>query len=122
MSAILFIGGDHALHYAVLHHLGGAGDRVIRAAGFEAALGTLEGEERIDLLLTGVRMPSGEPHGFALARMARQRRRELRIIYPTGLLDIPDGERETALGTIPHKPITPDGLIEAVAEELARLH
>jgi hypothetical protein len=53
--------------------------------------------------------------------MARQRRRGLRIVYLTGLLDIPDVERETALGTILQKPITPDALIEAIAEELARV-
>jgi CheY-like chemotaxis protein len=121
MSTILFIEDDDAFPYAISRHLGGAGHRVTRAAGFEAALATLEGEEPIDLLLTDVRMPTGEPHGFALARMARQRRRELRIIYLTGLLDIPDSERAAALGTILHKPITPDALIEAVAEELARV-
>jgi CheY-like chemotaxis protein len=118
VSTILFIEDDEAFGYAVSRLLTGAGHRVIRAAGFETALAALEGEEPIDLLLTDVRMPSGEPHGFALARMARQRRRDLRIVYLTGLLDIPEGERETALGTILHKPITPEALIEAVTEEL----
>jgi DNA-binding LytR/AlgR family response regulator len=50
-------------------------------------------------LLVDIVMP-GQPHGFALARMARRRVPSLPIIYVTAHPDRAEPERDTALGEI----------------------
>ena len=55
-------------------------------------------------------------HGFALARMARMRRRSLGVIYITGY-DVPTTE---AVGTVLRKPISAEKLVDEVRRALAR--
>src|SRR4051812_40541261 len=110
MPTILLFEDDETYLYALTKLLEQAGFRVVAAHEFTRALDTLD-REKVDLLLTDIKMPLGQPHGFALARMARQRRRDLPVIYLSGLVDVPELERETALGTILVKPIDPDRLV-----------
>jgi CheY-like chemotaxis protein len=101
-----------------------AAAKVLRAAGFEVrlapdhrlALDLLEGVETIDLLLVDIVMPD-RVNGLALARMARLRRRHLKILYLTGY-DLSGVESE-ALGRILRKPIEPDALVAEVKRTLA---
>ena len=117
MPTILFVEDDEAYRYAISKLLEVAGFRVVPAADFTKALHVVEQEE-VDLLLTDVRMPIGQPHGFALARMARQRRSALPVIYLTGVRDVPQPERDAALGKILYKPIEPETLIAEIRDEL----
>jgi CheY-like chemotaxis protein len=56
--------------------------RVERASGASAALSILESGTPVDLLLTDVGMPG--LNGFSLARLARQHRPGLKVLYLTG--------------------------------------
>ena len=78
----------------------------------------LKAEQPIDLLLVDIVMPDSV-NGIALSRMARLRRRELKVIYLTGY-SIPGVERE-ALGPILRKPVDNQVLIEEIATGARRL-
>ena len=97
---------------AVLRH---AGFHVTVAAHFQTALDVLGGSQPLDLLLADIVVPEGV-NGMALSRMARMRRRDLKIIYLTGY-DLPGAEHE-ALGPILRKPVADDVLISEVKRAL----
>jgi CheY-like chemotaxis protein len=114
-SSILVVDDESADRYSVQTALTRAGYHVVTASGYLRALEMVCDETRkIDLLLTDIVMPSGV-NGFALARMARMRRQDLKILYMTAY-DVPAGE---ALGDILHKPIADDDLVATVREALA---
>jgi CheY-like chemotaxis protein len=93
-----------------------AGFEVTVASHFQPALQALEGGRPVDLLLTDIVVPTGV-NGVALSRMARLRRRDIKVIYLTGF-DIPGVEQE-ALGPILRKPVSNDALIAEVSRVLA---
>jgi len=57
-------------------------------------------------------------NGLALSRMARIRRRDLKVIYLTGY-SIPGADRE-ALGPILRKPVSHQELLEEISRTLAQ--
>jgi len=113
---ILVVDDDQTFGETLCQVLRGEGYNVARAAEFRAALEILEGEEPIDLLLVDIVMPDSV-NGIALSRMARLRRRGIKVIYLTGY-SIPGAERE-ALGPILHKPVDNQVLIDEVRRSLA---
>lgn len=94
MQTILVVEDDETLRYAVVQHLAAAGYNVIAVGDGMAALSELDTNNRIDLLLLDVVMPSGNPHGLALARMARRRRPKIPVIFMTGHPDLIQIARE----------------------------
>jgi CheY-like chemotaxis protein len=86
------------------------------ATGFQGALEILEADQPLDLLLVDIVMPEGV-NGIALSRMARLRRRDLKVMYLTGY-SIPGVERE-ALGPILRKPVDDELLLAEIATLLA---
>lgn len=114
MPRILFVEDDEAFSYSAAKALGQAGYDVVTAPSYFLALRELNGETPIDLLITDVVMPNGI-NGFALARMARLRQRNLKILYVTGF-DVPTDE---AIGTILRKPVAADQLVQQVRLSLA---
>src|SRR4051812_14578770 len=108
---ILVVDDDPTLGEALCQVLCGEGYNAARATEFRAALEILEGEQPIDLLLVDIVMPDSV-NGIALSRMARLRRRGIKVIYLTGY-SIPGAERE-ALGPILRKPVDNQVLIEEV--------
>ncbi len=88
-----------------------------RLAGeFRSALEILESDQPVDLLLVDIVMPDSV-NGVALSRMARLRRRNLKVVYITGY-SIPGAERE-ALGPILRKPVDNQVLLDEIARTLA---
>ena len=71
-------------------------------------------EEPFELLLTDIVSPSGV-NGFALGRMARVRRNDLKIVYMTAY-EVPENE---ALGKVLRKPLTDEQLVAEIREALA---
>jgi CheY-like chemotaxis protein len=71
--------------------------KALRSGGFDVtlapdhriALQILEGPQPLDLWITDLVMPGGI-NGFALARMARMRRLDLRVLYLTAY-ELPNG-------------------------------
>ena len=113
---ILLVDDDETSCIALRQVLQRAGFGVTSAGGFQTALQVLETEQPVDLLLTDIVMPAGI-NGIALSRMARLRRRNLKVVYVTGY-DVPGAERE-ALGPILRKPVDGALLIHEVRQALA---
>ena len=113
---ILLVEDDVAVGEVLGQVLRRAGFDVSVANDFPLALEILEAESPVDLLLADIVMPDGV-NGIALSRMARLRRRDLKVIYLTGH-SIP-GIEEEALGPILTKPIDDAVLIREVERVLA---
>jgi CheY-like chemotaxis protein len=107
-SNILLVDDDEAFGYAAAKALRAAGYEVSLAPDHLRALRILESTQPLDLMITDIVMPNGV-NGFALARMARMRRLDLRILYMTAF-DVPTGE---AVGKILRKPFP----LEVLASE-----
>jgi CheY-like chemotaxis protein len=113
---ILVVDDDRTLGEALCQVLRGAGHGATLATDFRTALEILEAEQPLDLLLVDIVMPDNV-NGIALSRMARLRRRELKVIYLTGY-NIPGADRE-ALGPILRKPVDNQELLEEIGRSLA---
>jgi CheY-like chemotaxis protein len=113
---ILIVDDDEAFREALGAQLRSAGYGVRLAPDFRLALEILESAETVDLLILDIVMPD-RVNGLALGRMARLRRRDIKIIYISGY-DVTGLERE-ALGPIIRKPVNDDVLLEEVRRSLA---
>ncbi|HEX5678607.1 MAG TPA: PAS domain-containing protein [Alcanivorax sp.] len=81
-ETVLLVEDDDAVRDQAARQLQDLGYRVISASDGEAALAMLQ-EQDVDLLFTDVIMPGG-PNGPELARLARQRRPGLPVLYTSG--------------------------------------
>jgi CheY-like chemotaxis protein len=109
---VLLVGDDTSFNYSVGKALNRAGIEVVAAGDYLQALKAIE-EGQIDLLLTDIVMPN--LNGFALARMARLRRLDLKVLFMTAY-DLPTDE---AFGKVLRKPIAEGKLVEEVVHTLA---
>lgn len=89
-----------------------AGYELVIANHFSTALQALADAHPPDLLITDIVMPPGQVNGLAMARMARMKRRAIRVLYMTGY-DISCAESE-AFGPILRKPVTNDQVLAQV--------
>jgi CheY-like chemotaxis protein len=112
-TRILLVEDDEAYRYSLAKVLSHAGFETVIAENYMEALAAFENGAKINLLLADVVMPAGV-NGFALARMARMRHPDLKILYLTAF-DVPTSE---ALGKILKKPIGDDELLSEVREAL----
>jgi CheY-like chemotaxis protein len=110
---ILIVDDDEAYCYLTAKALENTGYSVEVARNFTDALRILDDKEPLDLLVTDVVMP-GQVNGFALARMARMRRFDLKVLYCTAY-DVPSHE---AIGKILRKPIADGQLIDEIEKAL----
>jgi CheY-like chemotaxis protein len=113
---VLVVEDDPTLGQALCKVLTHAGYHVVFASDFRSALEVLEGDQPVDLLLVDIVMPNSV-NGLALARMARLRRRNLKVIYVSGY-NIP-GVEDELLGPILRKPVDDRLLIEEIEKVLA---
>src|SRR5882724_9004268 len=88
MADILLVDDDAAVLevLAAIVKVGGHG--IVKAHNAAEALEILRSELAVDLLIVDVDMP--DVNGFRLARMARNRRPDLRVIYLAGYWDPPE--------------------------------
>jgi CheY-like chemotaxis protein len=114
-SRILVVEDDATFGQALRQVLAQAGYEAALAADFRAALEVLEDEQPLALLLVDIVMPNGV-NGLALSRMARLRRRDLKVVYVTGY-NIPGVDQEL-LGPVLRKPIDNRVLIEEIEKAL----
>jgi CheY-like chemotaxis protein len=119
MPTVLVVDDDADVRSTLANILTVAGYKVTTANSGIEALDTLDRQEGIDLLITDVIMPG--LNGFNLARMARNRRPAIRILYLTGWFQTAEtmldhGEKYGKLLT---KPIMPEDLRREVTAALA---
>src|SRR3954468_9981409 len=98
MARILVVDDEPAARYSVSKLLSSVGFDVASAPDYLSALQELDKSE-CTLLITDVVMPKGV-NGFALARMAQMRQRDLKVLYMTGY----DVQTEEADGVVLRKP------------------
>lgn len=110
---LLLVEDDDSLRYAMSRELAAAGFQVAEAHDYRDALEVLENGTQFALLLVDLVLP--QVNGFALARMARLRDRNIKLVYMTGYRDIPTGEAD---GPLLQKPIAPGVLVATVRDAL----
>jgi DNA-binding response OmpR family regulator len=69
---VLFVDDDAAFAVAAARSFESVGMRTVVALGSMAALDVFDSDE-IDVVVTDVKLPAGEPHRSALVRMIRRR-------------------------------------------------
>jgi CheY-like chemotaxis protein len=114
---ILIVEDDAAWLKVVQAMLERAGHRVSAFPDYRGALDLIEGAGAIDLLLTDIQLPNDTPHGLALARMAKLRRRRLPILFMTGDPELAE-QADQDLGLTLIKPFTRPMLLAAVRRTL----
>jgi CheY-like chemotaxis protein len=117
-ARILVVEDDAAMRGLLNSYLLRQGYDVVEASDSDAALRTLQGSERIDLLLTDIVMP-GQCDGFGLSKHARRLRPGLKVLHVTGYQDRIDGNRPLVRsGTLMQKPVGRAELLDRVGELL----
>lgn len=111
--SVLVVEDDESMRLAVCRLLENAGYVVTDCRDHVDALAVLESSAAVDVMVTDLVMP-GAVNGFALARMAQLRRSGLKVVYITGVDDLPKSEVSAALGVIVRKPFTGEQLLAAV--------
>lgn len=115
---ILVVDDDLDVLSIVAEILRSFGYEVIEANGPEEAIQAAENDQPIDLLLTDVRMPG--MNGHYLARLLRQRRPDLKVLFMTGYggdVLYRDGALEADLDVL-EKPFSLDELSQRVEDVL----
>jgi CheY-like chemotaxis protein len=114
MSArVLIVDDDDGFRYATVKLLTDAGFETMEAPDYRQALEILDDKQPLTLLLMDIVIPG--VNGFALARMARMRHRNLKVIYLSAF-DVPTDE---AIGPVLRKPIDSDMLLAEIGKLLA---
>lgn len=91
---------------------------VVEAGDSDAAIRLLQGDERVDLLLTDVVMP-GQHDGFGLGKEARRLQPGLKVLHVTGYQSRIDENRPLVeSGALMQKPVERAELLDRVGELL----
>ena len=121
-ESVLVVEDNEALRRVVTRQLGELGYRVLAAENAAAGLELLD-RQSIDLLLTDIVMPGGI-NGRELARRARQRWPEIKIVFTSGFSEARlngDGGPLTACAPLLSKPYRKEDLASAAREALDRV-
>ena len=81
-----------------------------------SALDALEGVERIELLITRVQFPPGQPHGVALARITRMKQRGVKVLFMSRPENV---EFTEGVGEVLVFPLMPADVVAKAREMLA---
>ena len=111
---ILFVEDDSHARASTAEILARHGFAMLVASGGEEALRLLE-NRKIDLLFTDIVMPGMD--GVELARRARQRQPEVKILFITGYYS--RGAEAARVGKLVYKPIRETQLEQAIRSLIA---
>lgn len=118
MARVLVVDDDANTIGVLSATLARGGHSVDRASSGRAALEILEKGALIDLLLADVKMPGLD--GFGLARMARQRRPDLRVVYISGSpMEVQLIDKAPKFGPVLAKTISGSDLLSTIEKALA---
>lgn len=107
---ILIVEDEEMLLDIVTEEMQEAGYRLIGSTTGEEAVGLLRGPDRIDLLLTDIRLP-GAIDGWTIAEQARVVSTSVPVIYVTGYSN--EAPRQVAGSVLLKKPYRPSAIVEA---------
>lgn len=120
-ETVLVVDDDDLVRQLVATVLDALGYRVLSASDAAAAMALAQqDDEKIDLLLTDVVMPS--MHGMELAERLKALRPSLKVAFMSGYPDdhLPRGELDTIAASLIEKPLTPAALGRFVRAQLDR--
>ena len=89
---VLFVDDDAAFADAAARSFESVGMRTVVALGSIAALDVFESDE-VDVVVTDVKLPTGEPHRSALVRMISNRRPQVPVILMSAHPELLNKER-----------------------------
>jgi two-component system, cell cycle response regulator CpdR len=113
--SILFLEDDSTVRRPVALALRGAGWSVIDTGDPMVAIGVLERNVPVDVLLTDLIMRPQKPHGLSIAKMAMIKRPDLKVVYLTGFPEkLPEKEIECGKTVLLAKPVRIDLLLETI--------
>jgi DNA-binding NtrC family response regulator len=93
-----------------------AGHEVTAFSDTMSATEALQAAQRIEVLITRVRFPEGQPHGVALARMARMKRPGVKVLF----VALPELRAHTEdVGEFLPMSVSPAEIVEAVERMLS---
>ena len=97
--------------------LRGAGYDVLAFASSMSALDALEAAPIVEVLITRVWFPQGQPNGVALGLMARMKRAGIKVLFVAR----PDTQGHTeGVGEFLPVPVTASEIVEKVGQMLAK--
>ena len=117
-AKIIVVEDDVALCYAIGRALEHAGYEVETCTGSTDAWTHVGESAHLDLLLTDLMFPTGQPNGIALARNALYHHPGLPVIYMTAYPKAAE-QAKVEDGTLLVKPIDLGALIRRIGETLA---
>ena len=119
-EVILAVDDNPDVRASAVKNLLALGYRVLEADSAETALQRLDGEVKVDLLFTDIIMPGGA-NGTELARTARVRRPDLKVLFTSGFpgTELTDGPQVDVDGRLLAKPYRKQDLAKAVRQALA---
>ncbi len=115
-ATVLVVEDEALVRDMIAEELRDAGYDVLEAGDGEVASGFLTTSEAVDVLFTDIRLP-GQLDGWAIARLARQLRSNLPVIYATGYTV--DRSAEVPGAIFLNKPYHPSQIVETI-ERLLR--
>ncbi|HKT19569.1 MAG TPA: response regulator [Stellaceae bacterium] len=113
MSRVLVVEDEHELRRMMVEILLEAGFDVEDAADHREAIEIVEDGKPLDVIVTDILLP--RVNGFALVRMATEKRADIKVVYVTGSIDPAD----EAVGPVLHKPFAAEVLVRTVRQVLA---
>jgi CheY-like chemotaxis protein len=115
MARVLFVEDEISILILAESVLQGLGHSTLSAASVSEALALFEKPEKIDLLFTDIRLPEGDLSGFELAKAAREKNPNLKVLYTTGA-SVTDGMKAMIVegGVMLLKPYTAPELAQTV--------
>lgn len=115
---ILLVDDSGELREIIALLLGDRGYNVIEASSGSAALGALDANPAIDLMIADFAMPGMS--GIELLERARAKRPEIRALFITGYVDPPWPGGKFVDEVVVKKPFTTDQLATAVRKALGQ--
>jgi DNA-binding NtrC family response regulator len=117
MSAqVVLVHSDPQFVRACEAALRSAGHHVEVFSDSMSALNRLEQPDHVDVLVTRIRFPLGQPNGVALANMARVKKPGIRII----LTSVPElADHAEGLGIVLQAPVRSADAVEAVRRTIS---
>ena len=120
MATVLIVEDEDQVRVLAASYLREQGHHTVSAATAEEALAVFEVAARIDLLFTDINLQGDVSAGLSVAKQARERQADLKVLYATGQA-VTDGMKAMMVedSAVLEKPYTVEQLQAALAVHFA---